>query len=119
MVGVYVYRSELISGVLIVPFSQATIDIGAWIIPLVALIYLATTNAVNLTDGLDGLAGSTTMTYMLSFVMLMLVLLQTVFASFSPVVVGEMKNLSLISAVSVGAMLSFLVFNCFPAKIFM
>ena len=119
LVGVYVYRSELISGVLIVPFSQTTIDIDAWIIPLVALIYLATTNAVNLTDGLDGLAGSTTMTYMLSFVMLMLVLLQTVFASFSPVVVGEMKNLSLISAVSVGAMLSFLVFNCFPAKIFM
>ncbi len=119
LVGVYVYQSNLISSLLILPFSKTTIDIEVWIIPLVAVIYLATTNAVNLTDGLDGLAGSTTMTYMLSFVMLILVLFQTVFATFSPVIVSEMQNLSVVSAVSIGAMLSFLVFNCFPAKIFM
>ncbi len=119
IVGVFVYKSKIISSELIVPFTKTTIDIGVWIIPLVAVIYLATTNAVNLTDGLDGLAGSTSLTYMLSFLMLMLVLLETVFAAKSEVVIAEMKNLTLISAVTIGAMLSFLVFNCFPAKIFM
>ena len=119
MVGFYVYKSSLISSVLVVPFSQLTIDIGVWIIPLVAVIYLATTNAVNLTDGLDGLASSTTMTYMFSFAMLMLVLMQSVFASYSQLFVVEMQNLLALSLVAVGAMLSFLVFNCFPAKVFM
>lgn len=119
LVGFYVYKSSLISSVLIVPFTTITIDIGAWIIPLVVVIYLATTNAVNLTDGLDGLASSTTMTYMFSFSMLMIVLMQTIFASYSQVFVVEMKNLLTLSLVVVGAMMSFLVFNCFPAKIFM
>lgn len=119
VVGVYVYKSNLISSVLIIPFSNATVDVGAWIIPLVAVVYLASTNAVNLTDGLDGLASSTTMTFMLSFVMLVLVLMQTVFGIFSPIAVQEVQNLLVVSSVTVGAMLSFLVFNCFPAKIFM
>ena len=80
---------------------------------------MATTNAVNLTDGLDGLASSTVMTYMFSFAMLMLVLMQTIFASHSQIFLVEMQNLLSLSLVTVGAMMSFLVFNCFPAKIFM
>ena len=119
IVGWYVYKSSLISSVLVVPFTTYTIDIGAWIVPLVAIIYLATTNAVNLTDGLDGLASSTVMTYMFSFAMLMLVLMQTIFASHSQIFMVEMQNLLSLSLVTVGAMMSFLVFNCFPAKIFM
>ena len=119
IVGWYVYKSSLISSVLVVPFMTYTIDIGAWIVPLVAIIYLATTNAVNLTDGLDGLASSTVMTYMFSFAMLMLVLMQTIFASHSQIFMVEMQNLLSLSLVTVGAMMSFLVFNCFPAKIFM
>lgn len=119
IVGFYAYNSNLVSGVLVVPFTTITIDIGAWIIPFIVLIYLGATNAVNLTDGLDGLASSTTMTYMLSFVVLCLVLMQGVFAGIPEIKVQEMQNLMVLSAVTVGAMLSFLVFNCFPAKIFM
>ena len=119
IVGWYVYKSSLISSVLVVPFTTYTIDIGAWIVPLVAIIYLATTNAVNLTDGLDGLASSTVMTYMFSFAMLMLVLMQTIFASHSQIFMVEMQNLLSLSLVTVGVMMAFLVFNCFPAKIFM
>lgn len=118
-VGFFAYYNSEVGGVLVVPFTKYTIDIGYWIIPLVALIYLATTNSVNLTDGLDGLAGSTTLGYMISFLGLMLVMLQSVFLSGSEVQIEEYKNLMLLSAVCTGAMLSFLVFNCFPAKIFM
>ena len=118
LIGFFVYYSD-VGGVLVVPFTNKTIDIGFWIIPLVAVIYLATTNAVNLTDGLDGLASSTMLSYMLSFVMLLLVLTNTIFIGESEIVLTEIKNLLNLSAIICGAMLSFLVFNCFPAKIFM
>ena len=118
-IGFYVYKSEYVGGILVVPFTKYVIDIDYWIIPLVAIIYLATTNSVNLTDGLDGLATSTTFSYMLVFVPLMLVLLQTIFIGFDEVQMSELFNILIVCAVTIGAMLSFLVFNCFPAKIFM
>ena len=58
-VGFFVYKN--IGGVLLIPFVNRFVDFGIWIIPFVILIYLATTNSVNLTDGLDGLATSTTL----------------------------------------------------------
>lgn len=117
-VGIFVYKNENLGGVLIVPFSNTSIDIGAWIIPLVAIIYIATTNSVNLTDGLDGLATSTTLFYLVSFVLLFLTLAnKSIF--FSPNEMLEFKNILTLSIVSAGAMMSFLIFNCFPAKIFM
>lgn len=119
VVGVFVYKNELLGGECVIPFTNKTIDIGMWIIPFVSIIYLACTNAVNLTDGLDGLATSTTFGYMLSFTILSLVLMQGVFISFDEVAISEFKNLARLSSVSCGVLLSFLVFNCFPAKIFM
>ncbi len=118
-VGFFAYYNSAVGGVLIIPFTKITVDIGYWIIPLVAVIYLATTNSVNLTDGLDGLAGSTTMGYMFSFMGLMLVMLSTVLLSSNQIQLEEYKNLMVLAGVCGGAMLSFLVFNCFPAKIFM
>lgn len=118
-IGFYVYYNNLVGGILVIPFTKITIDIGYWIIPLVAIIYLATTNSVNLTDGLDGLASSTTLSYMLSMIMILLVLLNTIFIGLSEVHVSEIYNIMIVCAVTVGAMLSFLVYNCFPAKIFM
>ena len=118
-IGYYVYKSGYVGSVLIVPFTKYTIDVGYFIIPLVAIIYLATTNSVNLTDGLDGLASSTTFAYLISFVSLMLILFQTIFLGYDGVQINELNNLLIVACISAGAMLSFLVFNCFPAKIFM
>lgn len=119
IVGLFVHKSNLVSSVLVVPFTKFQIDIGFWIVPLVVLIYLATTNAVNLTDGLDGLASSTTFSYMLSFVVLLFVLIETGSIGSNVEQIEEFKNLGVVACVTCGAMLSFLVFNCFPAKIFM
>lgn len=118
-IGFYVYNSELVGTNIIIPFTKYSIDIGFWIIPLVAIIYLATTNSVNLTDGLDGLATSTTFSYMFMFIAFMFVLFQTMFTSYSEVQIAELNNILTVASVTLGAMLSFLVFNCFPAKIFM
>lgn len=118
-IGFFAYKSELVGSTLIVPFTDKTIDIGFWIIPLVSLIYIATTNSVNLTDGLDGLASSTTMTYMFSFILLLLFLLTGTLGAGGEVQVMEYKNIVMLASVTCGAMLCFLIYNCFPAKIFM
>lgn len=118
-IGFFVYYSDLLGGVLVVPFSSKTIDIGVWIIPLVVLIFLATTNAVNLTDGLDGLASSTTLSYMFTMTILLMIFSGSVFAGDSEVAQAELMNIVKLASVVTGALLCFMVFNCFPAKIFM
>lgn len=119
LVGFYVYYAVPAGSELVVPFTKLTVNIGWGIIPLVAIIYLASTNSVNLTDGLDGLASSTTLGYMISFIGLLLVLLQTTFFGYGEVEILELKNIALVSSITIGALLCFLAFNCFPAKIFM
>lgn len=117
LVGVFVYKN--LGGVILVPFSNKLIDLGLWIIPLVAFIYLATTNSVNLTDGLDGLATSTTLVYLLSFTILLLIFVENGIVLSNVASINEFKNLSTLAVVACGALLCFLLFNCFPAKIFM
>lgn len=118
-IAVFAYKNQYIGGKLLVPFSNKTIDIGWWIIPVIVFVFLACTNSVNLTDGLDGLASSTTMCYTISIVALMFLMMATRLDTASAVYIAEYKNLIILGFVVIGAMLCFLVFNCFPAKIFM
>ncbi len=102
--ALYVYFVERRSATL-VPFVGAELDLGVFYIPFVMLVLLATTNSVNLTDGLDGLAASVT----------------TVAALFFAVACaqrGEADCAAVMMAV-VGACLGFLIYNFYPAKIFM
>ncbi len=117
LVGVFIYNN--LGGVILIPFSNRLVDLGWWIIPLVVLIFLATTNSVNLTDGLDGLATSTSLIYLLSFLILQLIFIETGVIVTNVSNISEMFNLSIVTAVSCGVLLCFLLFNCFPAKIFM
>ena len=116
-VGIFVYKT--MGGVVIVPFTNKVIDFGWWIIPVVVLIYLATTNSVNLTDGLDGLASSTTLIFMLSFVILQIIFTETGVIVSNVSNIEELRNISIVSVIVCGSLLCFLLFNCFPAKIFM
>jgi len=118
IIAVFVYKNEYLGGELIVPFTNKTINIGWWIIPLVIVVFLGATNSVNLTDGLDGLASSTTMFYIVGIVSIMLVLIQRLNITNS-IFLMEQKNLIILGFVVIGAMLCFLIYNCFPAKIFM
>ena len=119
-VAVFVYKSrDLVGGVLYVPFTRVQIDIGAWIIPFVIFIFLATTNSVNLTDGLDGLASGTMMAYLLTIGGVIVAQLSVRLAGLNLAAAGEYTNLVVICAVGFGALLGFLLFNGFPARIFM
>ncbi|EES48187.1 phospho-N-acetylmuramoyl-pentapeptide-transferase [Clostridium botulinum] len=90
---------------IIIPFMNSKLNLGIFYIPLVVVYYAATTNAVNLTDGIDGLASSVT------------VIVLTFFA-----IVGFKTGhyqVGVFSIALAGALLGFLKFNAFPAKIFM
>lgn len=119
IIAVFVYKNQNIGGELFVPFCNKTINVGWGIIPIVIFVFLACTNSVNLTDGLDGLASSTTMCYTISIVAVMFVMLATRLDGASSIYISEYKNLIILGFVVIGAMLCFLIFNCFPAKIFM
>ena len=88
-----------------IPFgSGAQFNISWGIIPLVILIFIATVNCVNLTDGLDGLAGGTSSAYLFIFGIMLHI---------------QGSNLAALSFVAVGAVAAFLVFNVNKASIFM
>ena len=98
-----------------VPFSHAQIDIGLFVIPLVIFVFLALVNSVNLIDGLDGLCGGVSFAYLLSFIGIMTIGLPALSGSW----LVENQNLIYISTCMLGALLAFLIYNGFPAKVFM
>jgi phospho-N-acetylmuramoyl-pentapeptide-transferase len=103
--AVYAYMNPNIGSRIIIPFMKTTIDLGIWYIPFIVVFFTATTNAVNLTDGLDGLATSITL------------LVMTFFAVVSYGMTHY--SLSIFCAVVAGALLGFLRYNAFPARVFM
>lgn len=87
-------------------FFGLNFDIGLFVIPLVMLVYLATTNSVNLTDGLDGLAGGVSFIFLLFFGSIL-------------ALGNAFPNLAVTCFALGGGLLAFLSVNVYPAKIFM
>ena len=88
-----------------VPFlSDVFWNFGGWNLPILFFVVLGTVNGVNFTDGLDGLAGSVT-------------LMVAVF--FSVVSVGVESGIEPVTCSVAGALLGFLLFNVYPASVFM
>lgn len=88
-----------------IPVVNVTLDLGIFYVPFVMFVMVAFSNAVNLTDGLDGLASG--VTALVSFFMVI-----------GAVNFGYMDQSVLFGAVA-GGCLGFLMFNKYPAKIFM
>lgn len=90
-----------------IPFSDYSVDIGIWIVPLCALAFIATANSVNLTDGLDGLAASVSFWYFASFALLIFLL------------ADSRTGLSDLSVILCGVLAGYLIFNTNRASVFM
>lgn len=111
---IFAYRFSLTK--VYVPFTDQLIDLGAWFFPLSIFAFVATTNCVNLTDGLDGLAGTVSKYALLGAVVLIFV--QTTFFDVH-VVKNEYYNLALFSVAVIGATDGFLIYNTNRASVFM
>jgi phospho-N-acetylmuramoyl-pentapeptide-transferase len=110
------------------PFYKHGIPLATWVFVIMSVIYIsATSNAVNLTDGMDGLASGC-----LGIVSTVLVVLcyiasesmsRTVQASWASYLllphIPASGELCIFYASITGAILGFLWYNCHPAQVFM
>lgn len=115
----YCYFNPYIGSSINLPFSDITFNLGWWYLPFTFILYIATTNAVNLTDGLDGLAGGTSA--VCAGVLTALIAFGAYNASYGGQTLysQELEGLSFFSASLFGGLLAFLVYNSCPARIFM
>ena len=105
----YLMNSGDVGTRILIPFTGGfdhgmMLDLGYLYIPFVFVVLLGTDNGVNFTDGLDGLCTSVTI----------------LVATFLTIVaLGENSGLSPMTGAVVGSLLGFLLFNVYPAKVFM
>lgn len=101
-------------------FKNVNFDFSFMYIPAVIFIITATSNAVNLTDGLDGLAIGTTVIVMLALAVITYVSGHVFYADYLNIVyLRGSGELTVFIAALIGAGLGFLWFNFFPAQVFM
>ena len=101
----YLVNYTDVSLVMKIPFwPNHYLDLGVFTIPSVFFIVIATVNGTNFTDGLDGLASSVTV---------------MVATFFSVVAIGTNSGIEPVTCAVVGALLGFLLFNVYPASVFM
>ena len=101
----YIVRFTDVPLTWLIPFSEGKyLDWGIFGVPLLFLVVIGTVNGVNFTDGLDGLASGVT------------VLVATFF---TVVAIGTKSGIEPITCAVVGALLGFLLFNVYPASVFM
>ncbi len=90
---------------IIIPFMDVSIDLGIWYFPFTFIFLTAITNSVNLTDGLDGLSTGLSIIYSIFY--------------FALAYITSEVDLMNISLIFIFALLGFLYFNKYPAKVFM
>lgn len=113
------YYSRAVGSTLYVPVVDVYIELGWWYIPFTALVYVAATNAVNLTDGLDGLSASSSIAYLGVFEIIILIAYHEATDSGDVFMTSEYEGLAMITAVLIGALAIFLVLNVNRALVFM
>ena len=105
--GVFAYYllkyTDLGTGTYIPFYGEVNMSTPLFVIMLF-FVFLGTVNGVNFTDGLDGLASSVTV---------------IVATFFSVVAVGTSNGVAPITCAVVGSLLGFLLYNVYPAKVFM
>lgn len=103
--AIYMVRYSGISLTMLIPFSGGKyLNLGWLAIPVMYIAVIGTVNGTNFTDGLDGLASSVTI---------------MVATFFSVVAVGTNAGVEPVTCAVVGALLGFLLFNVYPASVFM
>lgn len=103
-----------------VPFFKSIHpDLGLFFVFCGMFILVATSNAVNLTDGLDGLAITSLIPNFVVFSLISYLAGHFMLSNYLHIPFAATSELAVIGAISVGASLGFLWFNAYPAQIFM
>jgi len=101
----YLIYKDLGVDIIHVPLIEKTYNLGIWYVPFAAFVIVSFTNAFNITDGLDGLASG---------------LLMICLIAFGVIAAGSLDTpLSLFISLWLGALIAFLYFNVYPARVFL
>lgn len=87
-----------------IPFLQQDVNFGYFIYPILVFVMLAVSNATNLTDGLDGLSSSVSI---------------PVFLSLGVINLFRHPQISIFSFIFMASLMGFVMFNSYPARVFM
>lgn len=102
---VYSLKVNSLGTEILIPFAGITVEMPVWLyVIFIFFVVVGTVNGANLTDGLDGLASSVT------------VMIAVFFTVVSMITGGGIEP---VTGAVVGSLLGFLLFNCYPAKVFM
>ncbi len=105
LITAYMIYGYLGIDIIHIPLIGTVYHLGIWFVPFAAFVIVAFTNAFNITDGLDGLASG---------------LLIICLGAFGIIAAGNLDTpLSLFIGLWMGALVAFLYFNIWPARIFL
>lgn len=120
LAAVYLYLLNHDSN-LYIPFIKNPIfDMGLFAIIFWTIIFIATSNAVNITDGLDGLATVPSICAITTLSIFIYISGNAIFSSYLlvPKIINS-GELFIVSSALLGSLFGFLWYNCHPAQIFM
>jgi phospho-N-acetylmuramoyl-pentapeptide-transferase len=121
IIGLILFLDPNFPNTLIFPFfKDFVIDLGILFIPFAILVIVASSNAVNITDGLDGLAVGLMATIAFTFIIICYVTGSNIASQYLNIFHHPLASeLSIFCAAVMGSCLGFLWFNAYPASIFM
>ena len=120
IISTIIYYSGFLTHLYIPFYKYPIFDMGAFSIIFWAIVIVATSNAVNLTDGLDGLA---TLPSFLAFITLgifIYIIGHSILSAYLllPTFIG-IGEVTIVATCFAGSLLGFLWFNAYPAEVFM
>jgi len=105
---------------LYVPFlKNPVLDMGFFAVIFWTIVIIATSNAVNLTDGLDGLATVPSITALTSLSIIIYITGNATISSYLLMPNINIGEVAIVSSALIGALTGFLWHNCHPAEVFM
>jgi len=105
---------------LYVPFMKSPLfDMGVFSLALWILVMVATSNAVNLTDGLDGLATFPSIMALFTFSIIIYITGHAKISAYLLMPNFDVGEVSIVASALMGALFGFLWHNCHPAEVFM
>jgi phospho-N-acetylmuramoyl-pentapeptide-transferase len=120
IIGIYLYQGDFLTELYIPFYKYPLFDMGFFAIIFWIFVFVATSNAVNLTDGLDGLATVPSIFSIMSLSVFVYVMGHAILSDY--LLVPNIKGVGEVTIVAtalIGSLIGFLWYNCHPAEIFM
>lgn len=120
-ISILIFNFSGLSAELFLPFYKSPVlNMGIFAIAFWVLVIIASSNAVNLTDGLDGLATVPSIFSIISLCVFAYLSGNAVFSSYLLLPkVANLGEIIIVGTALIGALLGFLWYNCYPAEVFM